>query len=167
MGALASVAKQDPEYLRRMIKKNKDGTYDVTFNVKSEKNGRTVWTKHTERVKPDFRKDGADPTPNKKPEIWAALIEKAYAQWKGGYEKAYDKGGYVGRMFEHITGKPTTYTAVGRTTTNADLAKVIRRGIAGDHPVAIARRRRARFRRSRGGTCTRCSASARRTARPR
>ncbi len=41
-------------------------------------------------------------------EWWVSLVEKAYAEWHGGYEKI-GEGGWVGDVFQALTGSNATY----------------------------------------------------------
>jgi hypothetical protein len=82
MASLAAIAKDNPRVLENAIRDNGDGTYRVRFY---DDDGRA----HDETVDADFwvnargrMRYGRSLT---RDELWPALIEKAYAQWKGGY----------------------------------------------------------------------------------
>ena len=47
---------------------------------------------------------------NKK-ELWPAILEKAFAQWEGGYEEI-NNGGLTGGVYEALTGKSMANSAV-------------------------------------------------------
>ncbi len=125
MAGAAAVARKDPEYIQNRITKNDDGSFSVKL-------GST-----TETVKPTFPDAGyADPTPgNQKDTLWPALIEKAYAQKKGGYQ-ALD-GGNSGDAMAALTGKSSTKTAISSSTKADDLYKTLKAGKDGDHPMTF------------------------------
>ena len=104
---LSSVAHARPEAIRDAITAKPDGTYDVRLFDRSGK---------PQTVSVDgelYRKGEAGPryargTDAK--ELWPAIYEKAYAQYKGSYE-AIGKGGQAGRAMQTITGKPSDRVA--------------------------------------------------------
>jgi hypothetical protein len=95
LAAVAAVARTNPEALRKLIKKNSDGTYDVTLYVHDK--WFSVNRKPTviKNVKPTFPTD-ADGNPVyaglADKELWVMILEKAYAIHLGGYDDL-DKGG--------------------------------------------------------------------------
>jgi Flp pilus assembly pilin Flp len=111
MSSLAAIAHRNPDVLKNNIKDNGDGTYTVSFYeqrflrgpkkidivVKAEfpqRNG-TWWF-----AKPGDKKGDQE-------ELWPMLYEKAYAQWKGGYDKIV--GGQPSDAMEAITGKSSDW----------------------------------------------------------
>ncbi len=112
MAALGSVAKNNPDAIKNMVKDNGDGTYTVTFKEHSNGffgiGGGDKEVKVT--VNADLPQGGrhanatGDADAKGKQEIWPAIIEKAYAQYKGGYDKI-DSGGSAGDAMKAITGK--------------------------------------------------------------
>lgn len=121
MAPLAELAQKDPEAIKRMIQRNSDGTYTVTFKEKVQLPwGMSVYVDHKETVKADFpgglNGNGHAGTGDKNAlgqgEIWPLVIEKAYAQWKGGYDKIKDNGN-AGQFMEALTGHASkTYTPI-------------------------------------------------------
>jgi hypothetical protein len=112
MAPLAELAQKDPEAIKRMIQKNADGTYTVTFKQKIDLPfGGTIYVDHKETVTADFpggvNGSGHAGTGDKnwlgQGEIWPLVIEKAYAQWKGGYDQI-NKNGDAGQFMEALTG---------------------------------------------------------------
>jgi hypothetical protein len=117
-GAMSAVAKSNPKAIQDAIKDNGDGTYTVRFfdrqggamtpvnitidaDLPSASKGSQVYYAHARDSK----------------ELWPGLIEKAYAQWKGGYE-AIGNGGDPGAVMTALTGQSTSYAS--NTTTSAD-----------------------------------------------
>jgi Calpain family cysteine protease len=116
MSAMGEVAKQNPQAIQDAIKDNGDGSYTVRFYEKKG-DGLFGWFGHHYepkeiRVTPDlpvdangnpvFAQTGDANGSNK--ELWPALIEKAYAQWKGSYD-GIGHGGNPGDAMSALTGK--------------------------------------------------------------
>lgn len=114
LAAMAAVARANPESIRKLIKDNGDGTYDVTLQVYKH------WfslsrSPVTVKVTPTFpTASGGSPAYAKTgdmgkdgPELWAMLIEKAYAQYEGGYDEI-GEGGQPGQAMEMLTGLDET-----------------------------------------------------------
>ncbi len=105
LAALASVAKSNPAILRDAIAQNADGTVTVTFHANGKKVPITVDADLPALDLPLIDRAnifGGSTTPG---ELWPALVEKAYAQWKGGYS-AIGNGGWMAPALEAITGAP-------------------------------------------------------------
>jgi hypothetical protein len=85
VAAVAGLAKSDPTAIQRMIVDNGDGTYTVTFA-----GSRRVTVDGDLYVnssgKPSFGQLGTDGS------MWFPILEKAYAQLRGGYDDL-DRGG--------------------------------------------------------------------------
>ncbi len=105
LAAIAAIAKSDPASLKKLIKDNGDGTVDVTLHVKKHFYSRKK-TPHVETVSLNFPLDSSG-TPayaqlgNNK-ELWVMILEKAFAQYSGGYKKI--SGGYPGKAMETLSG---------------------------------------------------------------
>jgi hypothetical protein len=104
LASLAAVAGTHPELIQNAIKKNDDGTVTVTFHQGGELVPITV-DADLPRVRWPVL-DGAQVYGGggASGELWPALVEKAYAQWKGSYD-AIGNGGWPGSALEAITGK--------------------------------------------------------------
>jgi WXG100 family type VII secretion target len=122
MASLASVANNKPDLIKNMLHQNTDGTYTVSFYEK--RNPLAFWDPEFKKV--DITVDGNLPTKNGSlyfaaagdsvngaGETWSAIVEKAYAKWKGGYENI--EGGWTHDALQMISGKAST------TIKNADL----------------------------------------------
>lgn len=134
VSAFSAIAEQHPEAIENAIKDNGNGTYTVRF---FEGSGYSS-------TKPvSITIDGDLPTSTMgsakygkardKSELWVGLLEKAYAQWKGGYE-AIGNGGNSGTVFTAITGKPSNY--YNTTSNSADaIFSTLSRATASKQPV--------------------------------
>jgi hypothetical protein len=92
--AMIAIARTHPQAIKNLIQEKSDGTYDVTLYFKDG-----LWhnkAPHVINVKPTFPTDKVgsplfsqpgDRGP-KGPELWAMLIEKAFAMHTGGYDDA-------------------------------------------------------------------------------
>jgi WXG100 family type VII secretion target len=109
LASLASIANQNPDMIEKMIRDNGDGSYTVTFYEKG-------WFGSIKPV--EVTVDGQFPLRDGRPvfagvgdkdgdhhELWTMIVEKAYAQWKGGYSSI--EGGWPHHAMEHLTGIPS------------------------------------------------------------
>ncbi|MBS1152513.1 MAG: peptidase calpain [Myxococcaceae bacterium] len=117
VAAFSSIAQADPKAIENAIKDNGDGTYDVRF---FESNG---YGRPMKEVKVTVDGDmpmlagasvGKYAKGRDKSELWVGVLEKAYAQWKGGYE-AVGNGGRSTEVFTAITGKSTSQSMTSYT----------------------------------------------------
>lgn len=124
-GALAAVARANPKAIKDAITDNGDGTYSVRFY---QKNFFGKMTPVSIKVDGDVAstygsakyahaRDGK--------ELWVGLLEKAYAQWKGGYE-AIGNGGVSGDVMAAIVGKAPGYTLLTKGTQDATFNSIKR-----------------------------------------
>ena len=102
MSAFAAVAAMQPEKITEALKDNGDGTYtarffDVTKTPKAEVHVTIDGELPTAAGSLRYAR-GAD-----RRELWVPLLEKAYAQWKGGYD-VMGKGGSPGDVMAALTG---------------------------------------------------------------
>ena len=119
MAAMVAVARAKPEAIEELIADNGDGTFDVNLHVRDNWYGspkpktHTLDTRVPEKYEgtPLYAKLGDQSSESQ--EMWPALLEKALAQEKGGYEdirgSKIANGGfnYAGAL-ELLTGKGET-----------------------------------------------------------
>lgn len=67
-------------------------------------------------------------------EWWVSLVEKAYAEWHGGYEKI-GEGGWVGDVFQALTGSNATYRRL-KYLSDSTIVSSISDNIERNRPVA-------------------------------
>ena len=126
--SLSSVAGARPDAIKSAIVDNKDGTYTVRF-YKVDWNGEKRVFKET--VDSDLPWDTAADAPAYAKstemaegaagsagtgggagkawmELWPSILEKAYAQWKGGSYDTIGHGGNSGDVLEALTGQRST-----------------------------------------------------------
>ncbi|MFT3707494.1 MAG: C2 family cysteine protease [Archangium sp.] len=134
VGAFSAVAQANPDTIKNAIKENADGTFTVRFYEKQ----------YGGQMKPvDVTVDNDLPQSSMgsarygkardSKEMWVGVLEKAYAQWKGGYE-TIGNGGYPGEVIASLTGKSTTWSAAKYTDANT-LWTNIKNGAANHKPM--------------------------------
>lgn len=111
LAGFAAVAAQNPERIEDAIEDHGDGTFTVHFHDFSSPDG-----------KKDVLIDGRLPLmsggltygKNKdRKELWVGLLEKAYAQWKGGYDALERGGGMLVDVMGALTGRAGDTAAIG------------------------------------------------------
>lgn len=116
VAAFSSLAAKDPKIIENAIKDNGNGTYTVRFY---EGNGYGTPRPVNITVDGDIAQSAMGSARYGKSrdskELWVGILEKAYAQWKGGYE-AVGNGGNSGAVFTALTGKPSSYTSTTSST---------------------------------------------------
>lgn len=150
--ALAVVAQQQPDLIKRAIKDNGDGSYTVTFyeerggflgigeSVKPVPITVTPALPVGQRVgkdgvaRPATPHIGANDVANGKQEMWGMVMEQAYAQWKGGGNAAtgyarLDEGGSAGDVLFALTGRESSFDDADEYSLR-ELAKMQREGQA-------------------------------------
>lgn len=101
LSSLGELAEQHPEVIRNNLHDNGNGTYTVTFHEK--RTFHWPWESAWKTVKVTVNGDlpqnygstvfAGTPSANGKQETWVAIYEKAYAQYKGGYDKIKPSSG--------------------------------------------------------------------------
>jgi len=105
MAAMIAVARAKPEAIEELITDNEDGTFDVALHTRKSWSAapspkvNTVDTRVPEKYEgtPLYAKLGD--TSAESEEMWPALLEKALAQEKGGYEDI--RGSKIARGFNY------------------------------------------------------------------
>ncbi len=135
VGAFSAVAHANPDTIKNAITENADGTYTVRFFEKSSYSGLPREVKITvDGDLPQSSFGGARYGKSRDAsELWVGLLEKAYAQWKGGYE-TIGNGGYPGEVVSALTGRRTSYSSSEWTDQNV-LFENIKKGAAGSKPM--------------------------------
>jgi hypothetical protein len=135
VSAFAAVAKQSPDVIKNAFTDNGDGTYTVhLFKVGAS------GTKVPNDVVIDGQlpqsygslsyAKGAD-----RSELWVPLLEKAFAQSKGGYE-AIGKGGLAGDVMQALTGRPYSYTGMSAGMSTDAVYEKLKTGLAAGKSAA-------------------------------
>jgi hypothetical protein len=114
LSSLGAIALQNRSVIENAIRDNGDGTYTVTFHEPSNAPFWKLWADDYNRVEITVSNEFATDA-NGAPafarfgdtnELWPMIVEKAYAQWKGGYQQI--NGGVAGNAMEAITGQEST-----------------------------------------------------------
>ena len=124
ISALAAVAKTDPQLLANAVRTNRDGTYTVTFHERGPKDSKPKPVEVT--IDGSFanqhgRLEYAAARETK--ELWPQIFEKAYAQWRGGYDAI--EGGMGATALEALTGQKTDFLPVTSASNPAETFKRI------------------------------------------
>ncbi|MBM4398293.1 MAG: hypothetical protein FJ087_21715 [Deltaproteobacteria bacterium] len=143
VAALAAVAGRNPEAIRSMITDHGNGTYTVRF----KEGGAVLVDNQLPLQGPDnpAYADLGDRDADG-PELWVALVEKAWAKLKGGYEQI--RGSKI-RMsstdaMEAVTGKRTT-TYYTSSTPDDRLLKALDEACAKGMPATAGVHTKDRF----------------------
>ena len=111
VGAFSAVAQANPDAIKNAIRENADGTFTVKFFEKQYGGTMKAVEITVDKDLPQSSmgsarygkaRDGS--------ELWVSVLEKAYAQWKGGYE-AIGNGGYPSEVITALTGKTTSWSS--------------------------------------------------------
>ena len=134
VSAFSSLAQANPDTIKNAITDNRDGTYSVRF---FEKDAYGRYKPVTVTVDSDIATDFGISNKYAKArdgkEQWVTVLEKAYAQWKGGYE-AIGNGGRAGEVFEALTGRGYTWSSTKYTPADR-LYQSISTALAAHRPV--------------------------------
>lgn len=106
IAAMAAIANASPQVLKDAIKYNKEKeTYTVRFYEEDWKGNKAPVYIEVDSYLPTVAGNRNDPAYAGEPgqNLWPAIMEKAYAKWKGGYE-AMGNGGYGAQSMAEITG---------------------------------------------------------------
>jgi hypothetical protein len=109
VASLGGLALRNPDLIRNAVRDNGDGTYTVTFYEEG-----FWWWEGYDKV--EITVNAEVPMVDGKPlymqpgeegEMWPMLVEKAYAEWKGGYDEI-EQGGAADAL-EALTGQESDY----------------------------------------------------------
>jgi len=123
LSSVAAIAERDPAFFQQHIKENPNGTYTVTFY----QDGKPVPVTVDNQLPVSSAWNGTEYAHPTSQSMWVSLYEKAYAQYKGGYNVIDGGHGYVG--LHDLTGQHTQMAGAGDTSLD-DLAKKIDSGYA-------------------------------------
>lgn len=121
--ALAGIAAGNPQAIKDLITPAADGSADVRFFERDVFSGelRPVVIHVDAELYESWRGPlyGHSPGDRASMELWFALVEKAWATWRGGYE-AVGAGGVQNQVFEAVLGRAAGWLALdGRTAPDA------------------------------------------------
>ncbi|MEJ7730759.1 MAG: C2 family cysteine protease [Polyangiaceae bacterium] len=119
LSPLGALAMQDPSSIEELIRDNGDGTYTITFREPNPHDWWAFWEppyrEHPVVVTPEFATSEGEPTFAKPgdrsadgAELWVMLIEKGYAQHRGGYD-AIGNSGPPQEALEALTGQESIF----------------------------------------------------------
>ncbi len=132
LSSLSAVAMSDPDRIRQMIQPLSDNRFRVRFWVLNERG----FVHHDEFVTAAFPTRHGNPVYGQSDdgpiEIWVSVVERAYAQWGGGYGEI--EGGHARFALEEITGiRATDYAPANMT--EEQILVLIDEAIGAGHPV--------------------------------
>jgi hypothetical protein len=140
--SLAALAQRRPDLLQAAIVPLDGGAFLVRLHDGIEGNdGRTTWHPSEERVAARFYGTGdsdfeyANPRPQGRAASWAALIEKAFAQRRGGYPGLV--GGSPADALEPLTALDAMVTAIDESMALEQLEGLLRYGCDRAHPMVL------------------------------
>lgn len=106
IGTMAAVANASPSVIKEMVKYNKEkGTYTVRFYEEQGKGKFVPVYIEVDSYLPTSKENHGDPVygGDQGGPLWSAIIEKAYAKWKGGYD-VIGEGGVGSETMQEFTG---------------------------------------------------------------
>ena len=113
LSVLASMSRNHRDLLKSAVTSLGDGTYNVRFFQPDAQGAMQPVNVRVDGQLP-FRNGAvgyaSSPTQT---ELWVAVVEKAYAKWKGGYE-AIGHGGSPGQVMTDLTGRPHSFEWTAR-----------------------------------------------------
>jgi hypothetical protein len=123
-------AKARPQIIRDALRDNRDGTYTARFF----RPGR-LWGSTEEKVTVDGRLPDGYGKSDDPAQPWVGLLEKAFAQFKGGSYQAIADGGRVSETLFALTGKQPSVTRLHGWTSTARLQAQIDFALAAGRPI--------------------------------
>lgn len=146
MAGMAATARANPESIRRIVKDNGDGTFEVTLFIREKAfstpkaitttvDARLPTKGGTSLLYAKVGNSGADGD-----ELWPALLEKTLAQHKDSYDLI--SGGNIAKGFEFhgatelFTGKPEGYFAASSLSEDK-VMEMMQSALAGNKPITV------------------------------
>jgi hypothetical protein len=130
VAGVAAMALVSPEETQNLVTDHGDGTF--TFRFFDSKTLEPV------EVTVDATLYGDNGAPRygwSDRELWFELLEKAYAVWKGGYDKI-DLGS-AGQVLTELTGRPSQQEWIYPTSSTDEVYAVLRDGLQKKRPMAM------------------------------
>jgi hypothetical protein len=137
VGAFSALAYANPDTIKDAIKDNGDGTYTVRFFEQRQWGQPMVPVEVTVDGDVATMSAGGSSKYAKnrdQKEIWVPVLEKAYAQWKGGFE-AIGNGGYAGEVMTALTGRQGNSSTISYSNPDQLFAS-IQANASTSHPMA-------------------------------
>lgn len=146
MAGMAAQARAEPEAIRRIIKDNGDGTFEVTLYIRNKAYSQPVaMTRTIDARLPVKSADtplyaGLGDATDEGDELWVALIEKRLAQEKGSYDLI--SGGNIAKGFhfngasELFTGKAERYFSTSSLSEDRVL-QMMQAALDGKKPITV------------------------------
>ncbi|MBI5545613.1 MAG: hypothetical protein HY901_17135 [Deltaproteobacteria bacterium] len=136
LATLSAIAKTNPEIINNAVRENADGTctvrfYERPFFLASRRPVEITVNPELPTTASGGPVYGHSRDPD---ERWVGIVEKAYAQWKGGYEKI-GGGGLPSSALEALTGKGTQYKLATLYASNSMLHRELEEALAKNKPI--------------------------------
>lgn len=135
IAAMSAVAARRPSFFKEAVRDNGDGTYTVRFyQPRLFGSPKAV----------DIRVDGELPAGGRLYarsrnylEAWVGIVEKAYAQWKGGYERI-GKGGNPAAATQALLGSNSWGYSWQQLHSDRSAKELLRKSFAAGKAVTVA-----------------------------
>lgn len=147
------LAHSDPSALKKLIHDNGDGTYTVTFHQRDPKTHQfkavpvkvdaDLYTSNTSDTPPQQLLTYDSPVPPswsdhaQTPKLWGSLIEKAYAQYKGGSYEDIGNGGWPHNALADLLGRPS-HTFHTSKHTSSQVWSSIQKAVDSKSPICAS-----------------------------
>ncbi len=135
MASLASMAQDQPQAILQAIAPLGDGTYVVRFYS----NGRPVYLRIDAELPVNFSGSLPYARAGDQGQIWAPLLEKAYAFFRTG-ANSYDSlsGGWMGDVYRNVENAGDTSVSISTSTSSSSLVATFQSALAAGDAVTVA-----------------------------